>query len=173
VLSDFPIETCCSHRGERFQLDFARQVMQLLPRTSGASYAPDARGLVIAAQTEMDLERPVRRLTDIYGDMLRVGPLTVRYRHGQTIEQPIMALRVLCPPGCYEGVREDLRARDARIMDAEVNRRFGIVRATAPLAKLLGYPDRFASITGEKGQLVMWLSHYEQLDEPPPAGIAA
>jgi len=63
--------------------------------------------------------------------------------------------------------------RDARIMDAEVNRRFGIVRATAPLAKLLGYPDRFASITGEKGQLVMWLSHYEQLDEPPPAGVAA
>lgn len=173
MLADFPIETCCSHRGERFQLDFARKALQLLPNSSSASYQPDARGLVIAGETEMALERPVRRLTDIYGDMLRVGPLSVRYRQGERIEQPIMGLRVLCPPGCYEGVREDLRLRRARIMDAEVNRRFGIVRANAPLAMLLGYPDRFACITSERGQLVMWLSHYEQLDDPPPAGIAA
>jgi translation elongation factor EF-G len=173
VLADFPIETCCSHRGERLQLDFARKALQLLPRSSSASYEADARGLVIAGESEMALERPLQRLRDIYGDMVRVGPLLVRYRHGERIEQPIMGLRVLCPPGCYESIREDLRLRCAKIMDAEVNRRFGIVRASAPLAMLLGYPDRFASMTGEKGQLVMWLSHYEQLDEPPPAGIAA
>lgn len=173
MLADYPIEQCCSHRAERLQLDFARKAVQLLPKDSSVSYAPDARGLVIAAETEIELERPLRRLADVYGDMVRIGPPTVRYRHGERTEQPIMGLRVLCPPGAYEGVREDLRLRRAAIMDAEVNRRFGIVRANAPLAVLLGYPDRFAWMTGGKGQLVMWLSHYEQLDDPPPAGIAA
>ncbi len=173
MLADFPIEQSCSHRSERFQLDFAQKAMLLLPKDSSASYSANGRGLVIAAETEMALERPVRRLTDVYGDMLRIGPPTIRYRQGERLEQPIMGLRVLCSPGCYEEIREDLRLRRAAIMDAEVNRRFGIVRASAPLAVLLGYPDRFASMTGGHGQLVMWLSHYEQLDDPPPAGVAA
>lgn len=136
-------------------------------------FETDARGLVIAAETEMALERPVRRLADIYGDMVRIDPPRVRYRHGERIEQPIMGLRVLCAPQFYEGIREDLRRRGAAIMDAEINSRFGIVRATAPLAALIGYPDRIVAITAGRGQLVMWLSHYEQLDDPPPAGIAA
>lgn len=173
MLPDYPIEQCCSHRGERSQLDFARKAIQLLPQESGTAFAADVRGLVIAAETEMALERPVRRLSDVYGDMVRIDPPRVRYRYGQHVEQPIMGLRILCPPECYEAIREDFRLLGVAIMDAEVNRRFGIVRASAPLAGLIGYPDRLAGITGRRGQLVMWLSHYEQLDEPPPAGIAA
>jgi translation elongation factor EF-G len=83
-----------------------------------------------------------------------------------------MGLRVLCAPEHYEVVREDLRRRRAAIMDAEVNSRFGIVRACAPLADLLGYPDALTRITAGRGQLVMWVSHYEQLDDPPPGAAA-
>jgi hypothetical protein len=173
VVSDYPVEQCCSHRGERFQLEFAHKAMELLPKDPSTSYAPNARGLIIAGETEMALERPVRRLADVYGDMVLIGPPTVRYRRGARLEQPIMGLRVLCTPACYDAIREDLRSRQAAIMDAEVNRRFGIVRASAPLARLLGYPDRFARLSAGKGRLVMWLSHYELLDDPPPAGIAA
>jgi predicted membrane GTPase involved in stress response len=174
VLADFPIELCCAHRSEQLQLEFARKAIEILPKDSSTTFAPEPRGLVIAAETEMALERPVRRLADVYGDMVRIGPPTVRYRHeGERIEQPIMGLRVLCPPECYEPIREDLRLRRAAIMDAEVNRRFGIVRANAPLAALIGYPDRMAALTRGRGQLVMWLSHYEELEDPPPAGVAA
>lgn len=147
--------------------------MECLPNDAGASYASDVRGLVIAGETEMALERPVRRLVDLYGEMVRIGPLTVRYRHCDGLEQPVMGLRVLCPPTCFERIREDLRQRRAAIMDAEVNGSFGIVRANAPLAILLGYPDRIATMTAGKGRLVMWLSHYETLEDPPPAGVAA
>ena len=59
-----------------------------------------------------------------------------------------MGLRVLCPPEAYESIRDDLRLRRAVIMDAELNRSFGIVRANAPLATLIGYPARFARVTG-------------------------
>lgn len=83
-----------------------------------------------------------------------------------------MGLRVLCAPEFYEAIREDLRLRCAAIMDAEVNRRSGMLRAHAPLVVLSGYPDRFAGMTEGRGQLVMWLSHYEQLEDPPLAGAA-
>jgi hypothetical protein len=173
VLADYPIEQCCSHRGQRLQLDFARKAMPLLPRESSTAFEIEARGLVIKAETEVALERPVRRLTEAYGDMVRIDPPVVRYRYGERTEQPIMGLRVLCAPEFYEAIREDLRLRRAAIIDAELNRRFGILRASAPLVALIGYPDRFAVMTGGRGQLVMWLSHYEELEDPPPAGVAA
>lgn len=174
MIQDYPIQICCSHRTERSQIEFARMAIQVLPTSTSTAFALDEHGLIIVAETELALERPVRRLVDVYGDMVRIGAPTVRYRHGEEhIEQPIMGLRVLCPPVAYEAIREDLRQRQAAIMDAEVNQRFGIARATAPLARLLGYPERFAGLTEGRGQLVMWLSHYEQLEDPPPAGVAA
>jgi predicted membrane GTPase involved in stress response len=176
VIQDYPIQVCCSHRTERCQFDFARKAMQMLPNDGSTAFGPDVHGLIIVGETELALERPLRRLVDVYGDMVRIGAPTVRYRQGEDgeyMEQPIMGLRVLCPPRAYEAIREDLRLRQAAIMDAEVNQRFGIARATAPLARLLGYPQRFAGLTDGRGQLVMWLSHYERLEDPPPAGVAA
>jgi len=174
VPADYPIERCCTHRSERFQLAFARQAMEVLPHDDGTAFQPGASGLLIAAESEIALERPVRRLEEVYGDLVSIGPPKIRYRRGDRLEQPFMGLRVLCSPDHYETVREDLRIRRAAIMDAEVTRRFGIVRACAPLVTLLGYPDALARMTAGRGQLVMWLSHYEQLDDPPPpAGAAA
>jgi hypothetical protein len=173
VAADYPIERCCTHRSERFQLAFARKAVEVLPNEDSTAFEPGPGGLLIAAESEIALERPLRRLKEAYGDMVRIGPPKIRYRHGDRVEQPFMGLRVLCSPEHYEAVREDLRLRRAAIMDAEVTSRFGIVRACAPLATLLGYPDALARITGGRGQLVMWLSHYEQLDDPPPAGAAA
>lgn len=174
---DYPIERKCSHLADRFQLGFARKAMELLPQGVETAFAPGPQGLVIMAETEMALERPVKVLSEIYGDQVRIGPPTIRYRRssqpGANTEEPHMGLRVLCAPACYEAVRHDLRLRQAVILDAEVNRQFGIVRARAPLAALIGYPARLAELTSEHGQLVMWLSHYEILEDPPPVGTAA
>lgn len=169
----YPIERCCTHRSERFQLAFARQAIEVLPHDDDTAFQPGPGGLLIVAESEIALARPIRRLEEVYGDMVRIGPLKIRYRHGDRVEQPFMGVRVLCSPDHYEVVREDLRLRRAAIMDAEATSRFGIVRACAPLASLLGYPDALARITAGRGQLAMWLSHYEQLDDPPPAGAAA
>lgn len=173
MTADFPVERYCTHRAETFQLAFAERALELLPRDERTAFRPGRAGLTIAAETEIAMARPLRRLEELYGDEVRISPPKVRYRHGDRIEQPFMGLRVLCAPVSFEPIREDLRMRGATIMDAEVNRRFGIVRACAPLAALLGYPDALHRITGGREKLVMWLSHYEQLDEPPPAGAAA
>lgn len=169
----YAIERHCSHRAEPFQFGFARQAMLTLPDDEEFAFQAGPRGLLILAETEMALERPVKRLTDMYGDMVRIGPPKVRYRRGARTEEPHMGLRVLCAPEHYEIVREDLRVRRAAILDAEVNGRFGIVRARAPLAGLIGYPRTLAQLTSGRAQLVMWLSHYEVLEDPPPEDAAA
>lgn len=169
----YPIERQCSHRAARFQLGFARTALQILRQDEETVFEPSQRGLLILAHTEMALERPVKLLKEVYGEMLRIGPPTVRYRHGARAEEPYMGLRVLCAPEHYDAVRKDLQLRDAVILDAELNRQFGIVRARARLATLIGYPARLAQLTSGGGHLVMWLSHYETVPDPPPGNAAA
>ena len=83
-----------------------------------------------------------------------------------------MGLRVLCSPQHFDTIRRDLLMRKAQILDSELNARFGVLRAEAPLSALVGYPNRFDSITGGRGQIAMWLSHYEPVDEPDPENAA-
>ena len=170
---EFPIECRCWHRHERFQLAFARQAMEVLPRREDMAFEPGARGLTLLAETEMALERPLRVLREVYGNDLGIDPPAIRYRHAAGIEEPHMGLRVLCAPQYFDAVRRELHLRAASIMDAEVNRSFGIVRASAPQAALFGFPDRLTQLTQGQGKLVMWLSHYAPVQEPPPGGSAA
>jgi len=169
----YPIERQCSHLTETFQLRFARNALQMLPLSEETSFEPGPNGLRLLGETEMALDRPVQRLAEIYGDSIRIGPPTVRYRQGARTEEPYMGLRVQCIPGHYEAVRQDLRVLNAVLLDAEVNHCFAIVRARASLASLLGYQSRLAQLTGGSAQLVMWLSHYEMIEDPPPDGRAA
>lgn len=169
---EFPIECHCSHRHERFQLAFARQAMEVLPRDEETAFEPSARGLTVLAETEMALERPLRVLREVYGEQVRIDPPAIRYHHAATVEEPHMGLRVLCAPQYFDAVRRDLRLREASIMDAEVNRSFGIVRASASLAALFGFPDRLTALTQGQGKLVMWLSHYAPIQEPPGGDAA-
>ena len=170
---EYPIECTCSHRRERFQLAFARNAIELLPQREDASYVSSPQGLVVLAETEAALERPVRILRETYGDEVCIGEPKVRYRQGATLEEPYMGVRVLCAPRHFRAVRMDLEARGAEILDAEETDQFGIVRATAPLAVLLGYSCRLAELTAGRAQHTMWLSHYAPVTSRPPGGDAA
>jgi len=173
VLQEYAIERTCSHRTERFQLAFARTAMQLLGRHEDIAFEATRAGLTILAETELSLERPLAKLHDLYADALCVGPPLVRYRRGAVVEEPYMGLRVLCPPAQLDAVKRDLLTRGASILDTELNNRFGVVRASAALARLIGYPRRVRDLTSEHVQLVMWVSHYAQVEPTLPGGDAA
>jgi len=167
---EFPIECKCSHRGERFQLAFARKAMQMLPEREETAFEPTADGLTLLAETEMALERPISILREVYGEELRIEPVAVRYKRGESVQEPHMGVRLLCAPNQFEALQLDLQNRGAKILDAELRRQFGVLRATAPLIALVGYPARVAKLTSGRGQLVMWLSHYAPVEEPPAGG---
>lgn len=170
---EFAIECKCSHRGERFQLAFARAAMEIVPKDETTAFEPSGHGLTLLAETELSLERPLARLRAVYGDELHVESPHVRYKKGERLEEPYMGLRVLCGPQHFDGIRRDLMMRNAKVLDSELNGRFGVIRAEAPLASLVGYPARIDTLTHGRGQLAMWLSHFAPVEPDPPNGNAA
>ena len=166
---DFAIECRCSHRRERFQLAFARAALEIVPKDDSVAFEPRSTGLTLLAETELSLERPLTRLREFYGDELRVESPLVRYKkNGTCLEEPYMGLRLLCGPRSFDLLHRDLLARRAKILDSELNPRFGVLRAEAPMAELFGYPAYFDSVTNGRGQLAMWLSHFAPVRPEPP-----
>lgn len=173
MYSRFPLECECSYSRERFNLAFARKAIEVPRPGKELAVEPSTRGLKLLAETEMALERPIAVLRDVYGNDVRVGPLTVRYHQGSQVEEPYMGLRIRCEPRHFERLRGDLIRRGAALTDSELSKLHGVLRASAPLAALVGYPAHVRTSTQGTGQLVMWLSHYEPVLDSPPGGDAA
>ncbi len=173
MYSRFPIECECSYSIDRFNLSFAHKAMEVLRPGKEIAFEPSRRGLTMLAETELALERPIALLRDVYGNEVRVGPPKVRYHQGTHLEEPHMGLRIRCEPRHFEWLRDDLLRRNARLIDAEQNQLYSVLRATAPLTELVGYPAHVRDATEGKAQLVMWLSHYEPVKGVPPGGDAA
>jgi hypothetical protein len=173
MYSRFPIQCECSYSRDRFNLAFARKAMEVLRPGKELVLEPSMRGLKLLAETEMALERPIALLRDVYGNDVRVGPPTVRYHQGSQVEEPYMGFRIRCQPQHFERLRGDLVRRGAALSDAELNKLCGVLRASARLADLVGYPAHVRASTEGTAQLVMWLSHYEPVTDSPPGGDAA
>lgn len=165
MLADHPVQRICSHRAERFQLAFAQRALGLLPEWRECLFEASGEGIVVRGETESALDGAIGVLREVYGEQIAVGPLTIRYRRGEALEEPHMGLRVLCAAKDFPAVRDDLVSRGATILDAEVVQSVGVVRATAPLAKLLGYSRYLETLTAGSAREVMWLDHYAPCDE--------
>jgi len=170
---EYPLERVCSHRYEPFQLKFARHAQQVLQEAKDVELEATHAGLVLRGETEAALEDPVGLLRDFYGSQVRVGLATVRYHHGVTLEQPYMGVRVRCRASDFDAVKADLLAREGALADSELTRSSGVIRVIAPLARLLGYSESLARLTGGSGREVMWLSHYAPVEMPSPGDDAA
>ena len=162
---EYPLEQICSHKSEPLQLAFARSAIPLLQTRSDRLFLARTDGLVICGETEDAMESPVRTLREIYGDELNVGSLIIRNRSGPTVsgptvQEPHMGVRVSGAARYFEAIKADLLSRGAKVLDAECIGPLGIVRATAPLASLLGYPRSLATLTSGNASQVMWFSHY-------------
>jgi hypothetical protein len=167
VHPEYPLTRTCLHRYEPFQLNFARRAVQILPQHGDGSAEATHKGLVLRAETETDFQSSIGILKDYYGDQIQIGSPTVQYHRSSQLEEPHMGVRVLCPQPHFAAVKADLLARGASILQEEVTGEFGLVRASAPLAKLLGYPEALAQLTGASAREVMWLSHYAPVERPP------
>lgn len=163
---EYPLERICSLKSEPTQLAFARNAMPYLPARQDRVFLEKSQGLVIRGETEDAIEAPVRTLRDLYGDNVEIGPLTIRYRPGDTVEEPYMGVRVSGPAKHFDAIKEDLVARGATVLDAERIGPLGVVRATAPLASLIGYAKSLAELTSNSANQVMWFSHYAPVRRP-------
>lgn len=170
---EYPLERLCSHLYEPFQLTFARHAEQVLREADEVEAEATHRGLLLRGETEAAFEHSIELLRNNFGNQIHVGPAAVRYHNGTTVEEPHMGLRVKCSPEHVEGVSADLNARNALVVALEVGPTCAVIRAVAPLAKLLGYGARLAELTSGAARQVTWLSHYAPMETSPPGDTAA
>lgn len=170
---EYPLERLCTHLDEPFQLAFARRAQQLFEDRDDVGLVASHQGLAIRGETEEAIDAAVEVLKDFYGAHLRLGPPTIRYHDGVTLEQPWMGLRVRCQAKDLEPVKLDLISRGATIESCEPDLGQYAIQGCGPLARLIGYRSALEKRTSGSAHSVMWLSHYAPVATLPPEGDAA
>lgn len=166
--TEFPVERLAQLATSPFQIGFARQVMRVLERSDHIVFEPTHDGLLMRAQNEDALAKPVELLHDLYGEDLVLLPPQVRYMSlGNRPYEPIMLLRVRIAPRHRTAVRDDLVERQATMLEEHEKTSICVLRAEAPLRKLLGYGETLATLTDGTGLHWMWLDRYVPMDDPP------
>ena len=170
---EYPLERLCSHNSEPFQLTFARHAQQHFLEREDVEVVASRQGLSIRAETEDAIEAALVVLKDLYGARIRIGPPTIRYHKGVSLEEPWMGMRVRCGADHLDAVNADLIGRSATNISCEVETGGCLIQACTPLANLVGYRSALGKLTAGTGEHVMWLSHYAPVDGTPPDGQAA
>ncbi len=166
--TEFPVERLAQLATSPFQIGFARQVMRVLERSDHIVFEPTHDGLLMRAQNEDALAKPVELLHDLYGEDLVLLPPQVRYMSlGNRPYEPIMLLRVRIAPRHRAAVRDDLVARHAAMLEEHERPSICVMRAEAPLRKLLGYGEALSTLTDDTGLHWMWLDRYVPMNDPP------
>lgn len=168
IHSEFPIERLAQLASSAFQIGFARQAMRMLSASDLVAYEAAHDGLFIRAQNEETLARPVELLRDLYCEDLVLQPLRIRYMSlGNRPYEPLMLLRVRVPPRYQEVVRDDLIRREALLLEEHVRSSVSVLRAEAPLRRLLGYGADLATLTDGMALHWIWLDRYVPMTVPP------
>ena len=104
-------------------------------------------------------------------------------KSGVELLEPIMDVEVVTPVDFAGGIVADLNAGSALIRTTEIqNDNLVVIRANAPLARLLGYASRLHSLSHGAASHQMTFSHYEAVprnvspdpdDFPPAVGMRA
>jgi hypothetical protein len=171
--AELPLETLASVASHPFQLGFARQALRMLPASEHVSFEATSQGLLIRASSEEALVEPVGLLRETYGTDLVLLPPRVRHVSlGNQQYEPIMGLRVTSSLRHRNALREDLVRRQAALLGDEEHPDRYVLRAEAPLRRLLGYGAALAGLTDGTAEHRIWLSRYVPLDGPPGGDAA-
>ena len=170
MLYQYPLESLARRRATTSQLDFAKQARRILADSDDAMFEAHDHGLAIFAANEDALRTPLRVLKETYGDFVDVRRPKVRLVPGDPPQEPIMHVRITTRADYSIGVLAELRARRARIIEQCVRGRVVILRAEAPLARLLGLPARLDAMTdGTAAQCIRLVRYAPVPLEPRPA----
>jgi hypothetical protein len=144
---EFPLQRLCILRDSLRRAEFAREASSVIVPGELAELHAVGKGLVLLAQNQAVQARLIGLLQSVYRDSVEFGPLEIRYRDQDGVRtEPYMALRVECRTERLGAVIEDLAWREASVLDRQSEGARSVLRATAPLALLLGYPTLLARI---------------------------
>jgi predicted membrane GTPase involved in stress response len=164
---DLPIQQTLRRTDTRFQLGFATEAKERVPRADSYALSPSRKGLLVLARNEDGLASPVGRLRELYGDSLDIGHPTVRFIAGAKIQEPVMHVRISLDAADVDAVKGVLRARGADMEEEYVRGRHAVLRYEAPLARLIGLPAELLRLTAGRARYWIVLSHYAFVTDDP------
>lgn len=168
----FPLQRRCTLRDTDDQAEFAREASGVLTPGETASLEVTSSGLLLLAQNQVAHGRLLGLVQAVYGNRVDFGPLEIRYREENGVrEEPHMSLRVDCRVERRDAIVADLEWREALVLDQSCERARAVVRATAPLALLLGYPSRLLRLDAS-ATLTSWLAFYARVGARASDAIA-
>lgn len=175
--SELPLEQLVQLDSTPFQEGFARQVIRevahLRPFRDHVSLAASEDGLRMFGENEEALAAPLEVLRDVYKDRLRASTPRVRYVSlNRQCYEPIMLLRVRVADRDLPAVHDDLAKREVAILEEDFARGECVLRADAPLRKLLGYRAVLATLTRGTGMHWCWFDRYAPTVDPRGPGAA-
>ncbi|MCI0483524.1 MAG: elongation factor G [candidate division NC10 bacterium] len=77
--------------------------------------------------------------------------------------EPIMVVEVSAPDDAIGDVIGDLNSRRGRVLGVEGKGKSQAIKALVPLAEMLEYATQLRSLTGDRGDYTMELSHFEDV----------
>lgn len=168
----YPLETLASTRRAAHRVEFTRSALQAMRDTDDVRFQSMEAGVRILAADEDSLINVAQVLRDLFGDLVEMRAPQARLMPGNPVQEPIMNVRISMRADHGDAVRQELRARDATILEECTRSRVFIIRAEAPLARLLGLPARLNALTD--GTAVHWirLNRYAALSSGPEGRAA-
>lgn len=164
----FPLQRRCMLRDAPDQAEFAREASAVISPGEMASLEATAGGLLLLAENQVAHGRLLGLVQAVYGNMVDFGPLEIRYRYEDGVRmEPHMALRVKCRAERLDAVLADLRGREACVLEQRCEGASVVLRATAPLALLLGYPVLLRRLDVD-ATLTASLAFYARTGAQPP-----
>jgi hypothetical protein len=163
---DYPIE-------QMFRSNEPGIHQQLLQQAWGRPYereqtffVADYDGLRVLGANELALDRVAKRLRERFGTALFAEVPIVRYDFGMPVLEPYMTVFVKAPYAYLALVRHDFARRRGRITRLVKGGEFAL-EGEAPLADLLGYPERMRILLRgdwKESRVAIWLSRYVPID---------
>lgn len=161
-MRSFPLQRRCTLRDSPDQAEFARDACSLIKAGEMAQLEATPHGLLLHARNQVAHGRLIGLLQAVYGNEVDFGPIEIRYRDQDGVRmEPHMALRIECRTVRVAAVIADLAWREAHVLDERCEGSRAVVRATAPLALLLGYPTLLGRIDASAA-LTSWLAFYSR-----------
>ena len=173
ITFDLPLEGLARKLYVSRPIDFAKGLAHDLRDTADVCFRASGDGLRIFAADEDTFADAAQLVRGLYGDLVEVCMPTVRSIPGPPRRHPVMAVRVSTRRDYMARVREELRCRDAEILEECSGSRLYIVRGLAPMSKLFGLPATLAALTNRSAVHWIRLSHYAPMPPFPDESCGA
>ena len=169
---DMPIEQLVRRTDTHFQMGFATEARERMPRAEEFTLQPSRDGLLVLARNEESLAPPVELLRETYGARLDVRGPRVRLIGGVQVKEPIMHVRISMQLRYLDPVARAMLGRGAAPEEEYARGRYCVLRYEAPLVDLLGLHQELARVTEGTARHWIALSHYALVTRDPGGNAA-